>query len=369
MGRLGQRMLGLLGCAAAGVFLEGASRLALRTELVLQRLPPGDRAWRLRWMSRRSQPDDYMAVDVYHPVRGWTLRPGLRDCRVFGNVLNSNSRGLRGRTEYFYEKVAGRARVLVFGDSFAFGEEVGDEETFARQLELRLDLEAPNFAVHGYGLDQMLLSLEEEGVRHQADLVMLAFIQDDLARTLLGFRDYAKPRFVLRGSELVLHGVPVPRPEALLRKERMRSGFVDLLGAVGQAVAFRLHGRPDRRAEAQALSTAILDRTCAITRSMGARPLLVYLPSQGEEHRTAEVTDGESFFLGYCSGRNVTCLNLRPVFRRRPAAGASPSRGGHWGRFEHGLAAEAMAPVLRELLAGLDRTAGADRRGTSGPIR
>lgn len=44
--------------------------------------------------------------------------------------VSTNSRGIRGRVEHDYEKSPGKKRVLVLGDSFTFGEEVNDTETY-----------------------------------------------------------------------------------------------------------------------------------------------------------------------------------------------------------------------------------------------
>ena len=55
---------------------------------------------------------------------------------MFDNrVLNTNSKGLRGQVEYIYKKPEGMQRILALGDSFTFGEEVGDSETYPYHLQ------------------------------------------------------------------------------------------------------------------------------------------------------------------------------------------------------------------------------------------
>ena len=53
----------------------------------------------------------------------------------------------------------------MLGDSFTFGEDVGDDETYSHHLEQLLPgTEVINLGVHGYGHDQMLIYLREEGI-------------------------------------------------------------------------------------------------------------------------------------------------------------------------------------------------------------
>ena len=82
---------------------------------------------------------------------------------------------------------------------------------------------------HGYGHDQMLLYLEDEGLRYRPDVVVLGFHPFDMERNLLSFRDFAKPRFALEHDALVLRDTPVPTPEAVRAAEPYRSKFWDLL--------------------------------------------------------------------------------------------------------------------------------------------
>jgi hypothetical protein len=137
---------------------------------------------------------------------------------------------MRGFSEYAYEKPVGTLRVLTFGDSFTFGEEVSDNETFSYYLEKLLPgSEVINFGIHGYGHDQMLLYLREEGIKYHPDIVILGFVGEDMERNMTSFRDYAKPRFVLDGGRLVLTNTPVPRIEETLGREPWRSKFLDVL--------------------------------------------------------------------------------------------------------------------------------------------
>jgi hypothetical protein len=105
-----------------------------------------------------------------------------------GKTLNSNSKGLRGKAEHEYQRTAGKRRILVLGDSFTFGEEVSDDETFPHYLESALpNTEVVNFGVQGYGHDQMLLCLKEEGVKYYPDIVILDFLRLYKTKIRVGF--------------------------------------------------------------------------------------------------------------------------------------------------------------------------------------
>ncbi len=339
---------------AVAAFFEGSARLALSSDAFFKRVAGNDDvSWRLRWVKRqRKQGRIYFDFDVHSPTRGWALKPGLRELPVFdGKRLSTNSRGLRGAAEHDYEGPAAEKRIVVLGDSFTFGEEVSDDETYAAQLARLLpDVEVLNLGVHGYGHDQMLLYLREEGVKYRPDLVLLGFLPDDMERNLLGFRDYAKPRFVLPkgGGPLELRDAPVPAPDAMLAAEPWRSRFGDLLAMLSQGYAWR---SGERQAEMRRITYAILDAIAETARGCGARPVFAYLPVYGELTRTDPgMTPRQRTFFDYCRERGIASIYLRPAFERRLSQGASFKTYGHWGPLEHRVAAEGMAGALADLL-------------------
>jgi hypothetical protein len=150
--------------------LELSLRVFLSIPLIASRIDAGredldeDFPWRLSWIRRHQNGTDiYYTFDIYDPTKGWFSKPNLRDVQVFGNkILNTNSRGL-GKTEYSYDKHSQKVRILILGDSFTFGDEVSDNETYSSYLQAMLpNAEVINMGVHGYGHDQMLILLQEE---------------------------------------------------------------------------------------------------------------------------------------------------------------------------------------------------------------
>ena len=73
--------------------------------------------------------------DTYHPRLGWTNLPGYRSGPRIPFEVTINSKGLRALREYTPGPSPGRKRILIFGDSSVFGEEVDDDQTLSVHLE------------------------------------------------------------------------------------------------------------------------------------------------------------------------------------------------------------------------------------------
>lgn len=157
----------------------------------------------------------------HHPRWGWFHEAGAEDSFVkpgFVQHVRINARGLRER-DIPYEKPPGLYRVLVVGDSSVVSFEVPPEAVFTRVAERVLrdrghDVQFVNGGVRGYGTDQALLFLEEEGLRYRPDLVLYKWTGNDRENNVTihrPFRKYGKAWFALDpAGEPVLRGVPVP---------------------------------------------------------------------------------------------------------------------------------------------------------------
>lgn len=230
----------------------------------------------------------------YHPTLGWHHPPRRHGVFAHGGVrvtVRINRQGLRDR-EYPFARVSGRKRILVLGDSFAWGFGVEQDEIFSEQLESTLaDVEVINAGVSGYSTDQELLWLEAEGRRYRPDLVILTLSGNDdaLNRRSVAYFVYPKPFFVLApGGALELRNVPVPGaslPRRLAFHGSRRSAILKLIVDRSARLARRTrsaaaHGAdeagPDQRPEEPfALTTALLERIQRVTDEAGARLLLL----------------------------------------------------------------------------------------------
>ena len=275
---------------------------------------------RERWLRARSDRRvTKHPIDHFDPELGWTLAPGLDGVRLNGALVHSNGAGMRGRRAYAFERGAA-LRVVALGDSFTFGQCVGDDETFAAQLEQRI---APgdvlNLAVHGYGQDQMLLRLRRDGFPYQPDVVLLGFFNPDVDRNQLGFRDYAKPYFQRSGGGLVLKNVPVPSPEEFAARFHLRgANYARMLWDT--LFAHRLERRNRKRSE------AILHALAAESRAAGARLALVYLPSENQAR--AGRSWPKSPYRKVCEAGEALCID--PTARLHAFLAGEPDPPSHF---------------------------------------
>ena len=195
-----RRLLEWLGVAALSLLV---AEVALRFVLDVQPLTPGQ------------------FVFEAHPTRGWTHRAGAVDEYVkigTRQEIRINSLGLRER-ELARERTPGTWRVLVIGDSQVAGFEVAQDATFTRVAERVLrerghEVEIINGGFRGYGTDQVLLFLREDGVRYRPDVVLYVWAYNDPEDNMTihrPFRRFGKGWFDLDAEgRLTLRGTPVP---------------------------------------------------------------------------------------------------------------------------------------------------------------
>ena len=99
----------------------------------------------LEMLGRLLPSNDNRTGFAAHPDRGWTL-PRSASLDFFGVPAQTNHLGLRSPEPVEQPSL----RVVVLGDSTAFGHGVGDEETFSAQLALRTGADVQNAGVPGY---------------------------------------------------------------------------------------------------------------------------------------------------------------------------------------------------------------------------
>jgi hypothetical protein len=279
----------------------------------------------------------YAGIHQPHPTRGWVPRPDAHASPEAGITYTTNKQGYRAL--YDYENDRRRYQVLVLGDSFTFGDEIDDAATWPALLQAgHPDLNVLNMGVSGYGIDQMLVTLEEEIPRYRPQLVICAFVTDDLQRSTLAFRDYKKPRFILGNAGLTLTNIPIGGIDTVVdeiaaRRQRFYSysplQTVNLVSGLLSDLVPTATSRCGR--ECLDLNRALLDRMSGIATSHGADFLLLYLP-WGDEIRDPHVhAYGETFFADYVGRRRVRGLDPRPELLHASFAKAE----GHYRRDEN----------------------------------
>ena len=150
--------------------------------------------------------------DTYHPIYGWTNLPGYRSDARIPFKVTINNQGLRANRDYTLQRPANVNRIAVLGDSFVFGEDVDDDQTLPAYLERYLKgAEVLNFGVHGYGLGEMVLRLENEVFNYNPSHILLVItMPTDLGRITDTSFVHPKPAFTIEKGQLAVKNVPVP---------------------------------------------------------------------------------------------------------------------------------------------------------------
>jgi hypothetical protein len=333
------------------VFFEACIRLAMRQEQFVLKLYSDDnqRFWRL-WFAARGRPDDQAVFycHQYSPTRGWSISPNLRDVHCMptqpDKFLNTNAHGLRGLQDFEYARKPGVKRIAVFGDSFTFGEEVSDNETYLAYLAQRYPgAEILNFGVRGYGYGQMLQYLKEEGVKYRPDVVVLAFNKLDLSRDPLDFRDAPKPRFSLHDGQVQTGNLPVPRAGEVMAAEPYRLKTLDLISLINT----KTHGAEARLQANERLAGALIRDFDQTVKGVHAQPVYFYMPVLEElTDSSTALNRHEAFLQKLCDSLRSPCLQLRPAFQK---AGKKLHTEGHWSPQEHEIAARALSEFFHQL--------------------
>jgi hypothetical protein len=170
-----------------------------------------------RWQAERS---DHLRYD---PLLGWVYRHHLSDTE-----LPPALQGIyRDTAEYRLTPQEGLLRIVLVGDSFTRGTEVGYYDSWGYMMQGRLKAlgvaaEVLNLGAGGYGIDQAYLRWTTQGRALLPDVLIFGFQPENLLPGLNVFRPiymprtaipWTKPRFVLCGDSLVLHNLPTIEPE------------------------------------------------------------------------------------------------------------------------------------------------------------
>ena len=148
---------------------------------------------------------------AYHETLGWTTAPGRHGLDPVYGVEPSGLRSNGLSTD------SPGPPVLAVGDSFTFGDEVNDSETWAARLQDLLNRRVLNAGVPAYGIDQAVLRAESLLELYRPSVVILSFISDDVTRAEFDYYPYGrgwKPYFEIVNGALQLRNTPVPTATA-----------------------------------------------------------------------------------------------------------------------------------------------------------
>ena len=332
------------------LILETGTRVLFSVKTINEVITKGrnDATCRWEWLkTHEGGAQIYDSFKKYDPTKGWAVIPNVTNGPfVYHKIINSNSKGLRGKVEYQYVKDVNKLRILCIGDSFTFGDEVNDNETYPFYLQEMLpQAEVINMGVEGYGHDQVLIYLKEEGIKYKPDIIILGFKYIDSDRDMLEFYDYAKPRFKLINNKLKLCNSPVPSPEMTLIREPWRSRFIDLLNIVKVEVSYK---DGSYKKEKDNLTNALLKEIANTAKGIGAVPIIVDLDNLRDKDPASNLTKSERAFFVKCSSVTANCVFLRQNILAARQLGVKIKEEGHFDAETNQLVASGIRNYLQK---------------------
>jgi hypothetical protein len=245
--------------------------------------------------------------------------------------------------------------VLTVGDSYTFGDEVSDEETWPAHLERRLGRRVLNAGVFGYGFDQIALRAQDIlKVRPCVDTLVVGLIADDVGRCEYSYRFAWKPYFGIVNGALVLKNVPVPQGKAREHWVLGALGYSYLADSLFRRFAPHFWLVPSfdvRRVHAQGQEVAVLllDRLASLARSSHVRLILLVQGHPGHDRAPLAT------LLNRARGLDVEVVDVHEQLIR--LAGVQPElqtrffKRGTWGHMTsegNGWVAERIVEQLRK---------------------
>jgi hypothetical protein len=168
----------------------------------------GLRAYHSAWgyeNFRFLQPNKF-GYHTYDPELGWVPKSSNQ----WGTSITILKEGARsnGRGEVWDGT---DDPMLAVGDSYTFGDQVADSQTWPAQLEKLSGRRVINAGVDGYGVDQAFLRARRLLNRYRFSTVIFSFIPDDIRRSQMSVMFATpKPYFEFKDGRLTLQNVPVP---------------------------------------------------------------------------------------------------------------------------------------------------------------
>ncbi|MBN1256308.1 MAG: hypothetical protein JXA52_01235 [Planctomycetes bacterium] len=252
---------------------------------------------------------------AYDSRLGWLPQQSSKDTNnIWNTEITILEDSIRSNGKVTASEKPSSPVILAVGDSFTFGDQVSDNETWPAALETCGVSRVLNAGVFGYGLDQSILRAEGLLDKYNPDLLIIGMICDDINRCEMKIRTGAsKPYFSFENGELVLQNQPVPLPQYLkldpLRQVLGYSYLIDrllwrccpkfwLTGTKdefvlahndGMAIAVKLMERIDKVVAERKLPVILLVQYVANPTTAGRKRIEEFL--QGIRHTGLQVLD------------------------------------------------------------------------------
>jgi lysophospholipase L1-like esterase len=267
---------------------------------------------------------------VRDPYRGCTMTIGDHSTRVNGNP----------------PPLAERPLTLAVGDSFTFGQDVGDTDSWPAALERLLHQRVINGGVNRFGFDQAVLRAEQLAEVYAPDVIIVGFIPHDVVRCEYSyFIGRPKPYFDLNGSGLRQHSPPVP-PQSLLSPARKLLLRMSIAANVLAENWLVWEGPYAETVHHQGVEVAcrLMERLAALGRARHARIIVLAQPQQPSMEQWER--DIKDRVLACAQANELLTLDLFPVIEALPAQQRARLFNGHMKPEGNRLVADELARLI-----------------------
>ncbi|MBL6976397.1 MAG: hypothetical protein ISR64_11740 [Deltaproteobacteria bacterium] len=265
-----------------------------------------------------------------HPIRITTVERGIR--------VNTSERGrehdLKGRT----------GGILAVGESFTFGSEADDHETWPAFLEGTLGFPVINAGADGHGIDQTFLRARQLVKATGPRWIVFGVVPDSVHRSQLSINGgFPKPYFDVEEGDLVLHDPRLDGQEAPLGAagySYLLCRLADLTGLVTRCPRVKLDFQVEHDRGVQ-VSCGIMTRLKALSQAHGAHALVfaqypalqALPPDSGFEEDPSFDREGFREVLDCARGAGLEVVDSLPVLHRyfKDSFPGNPDR--FWGLF------------------------------------
>ncbi|MBK8095881.1 MAG: hypothetical protein IPK26_02165 [Planctomycetes bacterium] len=280
---------------------------------------------------------------------GYVPRAGFASAdNHWGTQVSIDADGLRRNGNVLPPN--GARPLVAVGDSFTFGDQVDDGDSWPARLERLLGRRVANGGVFGYSFAQAILRAERLLARWQPEWLIVSFIPDDLPRNSTSRRYFPLPWFRIENGALALQppADDLADPKFVAdRRFKDGLGHSALLDAILATVARRwwiddqnvIWALEPR--DGEAIGLLLVDRIAAFCRQHDCRLLLVL---QGERS-----TPGADAVVARAQSLGVPTLDLIAAFLAAERCDASVRKlwfDGHMTAAGNHWAAERIAEAI-----------------------
>jgi hypothetical protein len=119
----------------------------------------------------------------YDAELGWTPEEGDYSENLWKTRITILADGIRSNGSNEDLDLDNNRPILAIGDSFTFGDQVSNNETWPAQLEEMSGRRVINGGVFGYGIDQAYLRMRMLAAKYKPGMIIFSFIPNDISRT------------------------------------------------------------------------------------------------------------------------------------------------------------------------------------------